>query len=264
MTIQRTIPLVAFAGVLLAAGTSEATQGNWTITQSTTLSADHYGTITLAADYVRLDCANHNVIFNGAANNCGGSTCGIVIDGRYNAQIANCKVQGGFWSGVRLNNTVWPLVENSSATGASIGFSVQGGDHIRLSALQANGNGSGFIVNGSQQFISASGLNAFSNSGTGFTANSTSGLNLLSGNFTSNGGHGVLIANSLGAFVQDNQIAFNSFYGLVVANTSNSNFKTNSAWGNNGGGCDATQSGPSNTYVGNFFSNYCGSIPTPH
>jgi hypothetical protein len=262
---------LSLAVVSLVGRAGEATQGNWTITQNTTLTEDHYGSITIAADNTILDCANHNIIFSAAVptsyncTNVSPMTCGISVKVRYNAQVRNCHIQGGFGAGVKLKSTTWALVQDSTATGAHIGFMVEQGDHVRLNTLQASGNsGSGFYLVQAQLYVMADALTAFSNGGDGFSASYCESINLIGGSFSSNGGSGAWFSNGAGNVIDANQFLYNGAHGLDFSNTRSSLIENNFGQGNNSG-CDAIQSGSTyNTWQGNTFYNWCGTVPASH
>ena len=69
--------------------TATATSGTLRITEDTTLGADHFGQIVIAADDVTLSCAGHAVRGPGS----GPPYHGIVLDGTTGVTVRNCRVE---------------------------------------------------------------------------------------------------------------------------------------------------------------------------
>lgn len=273
MKSRRVLSLVVLAVVVALSSRSEATKGNLVITQSTTLTEDHYGSITLAADNILLDCDNHQIIYDSTvpwSYNCttvAPMTCGIAVTSRQNAEIHKCNIQGGFGAGIYLDRTKWAWVDHANITSANYGLIAANGDHLRLEFVWATYNSStGFWIRQVVDYVKATGLVAAHNGGTGVYvtySTATGNLNLLQSTSTANGGSGILLNKIWGGTVDGNTVVQNGGDGINIANGQTMTFSNNYSSGN-GSGCDAVQSGTYNSWSGNFFSVTCPTVPSPH
>jgi parallel beta-helix repeat protein len=140
-----------------------------TLTESTTLTADHYGNIVLAANDITLDCAGHAVLGPGDPVLSGGLNVADV-DG---VIIKRCVVSGfqdhGLWvgqssrlravgntfvgngaDGVHLESVTHGLLAGNTASGNFAGFLIAGSTATTLSDNRATANVEGIDVQGSQ------------------------------------------------------------------------------------------------------------------
>lgn len=134
-------------GIVAAAPSASATTGTLTITGSTTLSEDHYGSIVIGADDVTLDCAGHQVIYPGT--NPGGPGGGILLVGRTGVTVENCHVTGAYQYPVAvMQGSSGNTLRDNTATGyIRNGFSlVDGADNNTLTGNVATGGLHGFWV----------------------------------------------------------------------------------------------------------------------
>jgi hypothetical protein len=284
-------------GGLMCGEVSWATSGNWTISQSTTLMQDHYGTIKITASGVTLDCQGHWINYDasvGNAYNCGGGiyTCGIaanwVSTSSAPVTVKNCNVRGAFWYGVAIDHASFPSILNteSQATG---GVLVSYGDHPTLNDVRAIGNaGNGIVLQAITQAVWASNVTAYGVHGTGIKvircegtilhASVTYGLgngvtvqNSFGGEFVGstiwgNFGNGLAFSDHSGGLVSGNLIRFNEGEGLSFIHSTNVYVRDNTLTSNDEYEplCDANQDGYLNTWSGNTILHPCGTVPTPH
>jgi parallel beta-helix repeat protein len=243
--------LVSTAG---AFGVS-ASSGTLTITTSTTLHADHHGTVFIAGDNVTLDCAGHRISSSDEA-----APVGIVIDWSTGVTVKHCVVSGFADNGIyaaggadlRLEGNVITgngshgahlnamsggvVVENTARDNAGIGFvlTASPGTRIEGNTAQRNSRAGVALLEGTSDVTVANNTVIGSLRGLEVeaAANSTLRGNTATGNET-----GVLVMDaSPGSLIADNVASNNSIFGFVVVRSTDETISGNTANGNGGNG----------------------------
>ena len=121
---SRLLPVsVLLIGLAVPAVSVAATEGEMVVTSDTTLTADHHGTISIAADGVTLDCGGHTISVED-----GSVGVEALVD---EVVIRNCVVFGGgfvgedwgpWMGGIHVSGS-GNLVENNRVVGALLGIS---------------------------------------------------------------------------------------------------------------------------------------------
>ena len=219
--------------VLVPAGM--ATTGTMSLTTSTTLTADHKGSIVINANNVTLDCAQHLVSGPGTAD----QDWGIIVSGRTGVTIKNCHV-AGFFHGIALLGASNTEVRGNVVTGQGANgvFSTDGvNNSFRSNEVSANG-AHGIIIGSSTGGSVLS--NALSGNGRGGLTilGLSSGLTVASNSASGNGWSGIIVIASSDNQVRDNRTDNNeqsgiSLQGGVDGLDANNNLLTgNTATGN--------------------------------
>jgi parallel beta-helix repeat protein len=212
---------VAITAALLIAATqavavASATSGTLVLTQSTTLTADYYGTILIQADNVTLDCAGHTVYGPGDADYSGGiqidwangavvrrcTVTGFVNNGLYGHDATNIRIEGSAFvgngnHGVHLDAVTNSVVagnrvsDNGTSKGQGFGFVLTRSSGIKLTGNVASGSPwSGFAVIDGTTGSTLTGNRSTANVGEGFLVEASTGNRLVSNTSTANGTDG--------------------------------------------------------------------------
>jgi parallel beta-helix repeat protein len=227
--------MVAAVALALAVGpNASATSGTLVITANTTLTEDHNGTISIWADDVTLDCADHRISGPGSA--------GIRIDSRRGITVRNCDVSGFFHGIVMLGASETTVSGNRAHDNTAAGIVM---DQNSMSNIVA---GNTVVANGHNGIqISFShgntirGNRAENNAGTGGIALGGSNDNVVSGNTsTGNANFGITLdgaGNSVASNVVTSNGTIGSFGGgiAVFANSTDSLITDNLVSENNEG-----------------------------
>jgi parallel beta-helix repeat protein len=149
--------------------------GPLTIRGDHTMTEERYGSITIDADNVTLDCKGNQIHASSRSGvNCGfgipvdQAKCGISVQGRSNVTIKNCLVVGStFNAGIHVQNSDNVLIQNTTVHAAKTGFHFRFSWGVTLNAVNAHYNEDvGFIKLNSQ--VNAQWLDAWRNGSTGF------------------------------------------------------------------------------------------------
>jgi hypothetical protein len=295
-----TAAIAAF--ILVAPGVALANQyGQLRISSDTTLTDHRYGAVVFDADGITLDCNWKMVhISSFTPKNCtlgapsGLEKCGIVADGRANITIKRCNVIGAFDHGVFLRNTEAAKVEHTQAAGATTGFTFTRNRYLTTNTLLANSSGvtgvvidndtHGFYTNttvGTSGYIGIDVLHANGSTLSQVSVAYAQTIGLWVGRGTLNtvvdgasiemiaDGPGIVLDGSGTGGTNDGFVLTNSVVrwaagqGLGVYKTVNSYFGANIIENN---GCDAYQDSESlgNTWTGNSFTCWAGTVPANH
>ncbi len=259
---------------VVAAGdaTVPETTGLMTLTQNTTLTADHAGTILMAKDGITLDCAGHTVHGPGVAGYWGGITnapasyitvrncvvTGFSVNGMFLVAGTGIRVEANTVSangghGIALDAVTDSVVVGNTARdngtlGPANGIFVTHSTNVAVMGNTVSGNmWTGIILSLGTTRSSVVG-NTASWNGTGIDVEDTSD-NLVLRNKANRNANGIAVLNSTGTLVSGNVANGNQFVGISLAWGSSGNTLTaNIANGNNDGfnidGSDPDGNGP--------------------
>lgn len=275
-----------------APGAAFATSGIMTITQTTTLTANHTGQIRFGASNITLDCDGYEIRYSPrqASGSCGVSgtqTCGIRSLNRTGITIRNCDVVGGYDYGVWIQGTTTTsTVRDSSVTDAGVGFRVDSASDLQFFNSAAVSNTAGFEIRDSSDILFTS-TDAVYSTGDGFDSNDSTnvriqyafvfangvngiefddspGAGVLNSEVLNNGQHGISLDNSSAVYISANLIQGSIQNGLRLQNCDSGTIRYNQV--DNNGTCNANQDAAStgNTWTGNTLQNWCGTVPNPH
>lgn len=284
--------LVALVLGAVAPGPAHATTGIMTITQTTTLTANHTGQIRFGASNITLDCAGYEVRFSprqssGGCGTGGTMTCGIRSLNRTGITIRNCDVVGAYDYGIWIQGTsTTSHVRDSSVTDAGVGVRVDSASDLQFFNSAAVSNGAGFEIRDSSDILFTS-TDAVYSTGDGFDTNDSTnvriqyafvfangvngiefddspGAGVLNSEVQNNGQHGVSLDNSSAVYISANLIQGSIQNGLRLQNCDSGTIRYNQV--DNNGACNANQDAASsgNTWTGNTLQNWCGTVPNPH
>lgn len=239
---KRSLAIVMIVALVMTTFALPASGATHTvITEDTTLTADHYGTIEIAADEVTLDCRNHRVIGDGEMN-------GIFIRERYRAEVKNCRISG-FNVGIRLSKAREALIEGSTANHNFLrGVVIADGTvHSTVRSTTANNNGEfGFAIWDSGTWGNLLEGNTANNNGrSGFVNGDYASAQTLEGNVANGnlwgfdlgiGGGNRLTDNSANGNVYDGIKLWDSDHNWLEGNTTNSNGSAGISIGGGGWG----------------------------
>lgn len=212
------------------------------VTSDTTLRDDHQGSVEIEADDVTLDCAGHTISGPGTRAEDEYGFVGILLDGRTNVTVKNCRVSG-FDYGILLTARLGSgsdgnrVIDNAAFGNRLDGLRVSESEHNVLAGNNASSNGEhGFALLGDSNVVTRN--EAFGNGGDGFVVgeehrNIVFSANLSRGNqaygfavvgtdhtlvrntAANNGGHGFGIAdNSIS--VRQNRAVHNEVDGFAI------------------------------------------------
>jgi parallel beta-helix repeat protein len=197
-----------------------ATTGTLVITEDTTLTEDHFGSIEIAADDVTLDCGGFSVIGPSGAD---WPVDGVLVDHHSGVTITNCVAQG--------------LVN---------GFKLQGVTDSALLGNTATANeGNGFYASdSSRDNVFRDNMASASEVGHGFAFEFGSNRNLLEGSIAAgNTGNGIFVFRSRSNTFRGNVASDNGASGFASTSSSGNRFIGNVARGNVNGFASADARG---------------------
>ena len=186
--------------MLLASANASATSGIM-YAGITTLTEDHYGTIVLAGDDTRLDCAGHYIYNSDQPAICGDEgteRCGVLVDWVDHGYVINCGVVG-FDIGVD--------VRFSDRT--TIRSNLIGGNTVGMRFYQYFGSQFSFIMDNWVIYNGEEGLNIDRTFNTLFLNNVIGG----------NGRDGADLGDSQGNLFQGNHVGGNTLNGIELDNS---------------------------------------------
>ena len=233
----------------------EATADPLIITTSTTLNADHSGSIVIGADSITLDCAGFSV--DGSLS---GSGTGISLDGRMGVTVKNCHVTD-FPFGFELFDSSDNTFEQNTANGNDVdGILLEESSNNTFKQNTANGNGGvGFVlldsIGNTFEENTANG-----NGDAGFFLEEASDRNTFKENTANNNDFaGFTLELPSGNTFEENTANGNEF-GFFLENADNNTFKENTASGNSEFGAAQDGDSTGNVFEENQFSNTSGGI----
>jgi parallel beta-helix repeat protein len=224
--------------------------GPLVVDQDTTLSGDFFGSIDIAADGVKLNCAGYSIV------NPDGSPFGVTVIGRTGVTVENCDISG-FTEGLSLTSTsdstvagntfsdnvqsvvlyldaTNNTVKDNSITDSDIGvWVVDGSAGNTIKGNVMSGNGVGILVGGSDGNVIKNNV-ASNNSTDGILVVDSKDTQIGENTASGNGFSGIAVFRSSGSLVWENQVDDNGDHGVFAAVTdgSLSHFWENTGCGN--------------------------------
>lgn len=262
-----------------APGAAAATSGTRYITSDTTLAADHYGNIVIAADNVTLDGAGHTLHASREHFSCHGVqltghtgvtirgltvqgfTCGAGFLVGYDAAVSttgnalvDCAAEGNYAGFVLDHATRNTLIRNRSDDNVDNGFQIQLGSHNNTftgNAADGNRGTAGFAMADSNgnSFV---GNVATASVRVGFHSVRSSGSIYRLNRATDNGGDGFVLYRSDEAMLDRNTADRNS-RGFEIEDSDANTFTANRACTNRIVDVHQDASSTGNTYSRNTF-----------
>jgi parallel beta-helix repeat protein len=227
--------LAFLLGFFISVPEARATSGTMLITNDTTLTEDHQGTIVIASDGVTLDCAGHAVI--------GPGFFGISLSGRHGVTVKNCvvdgfnqdiiltesssnaivdnRVRGGVFQGIALfSSSDNHLARNNASDNSSDAQGILLFDHSDRNVIvdnTANRNLQGLRVDAGSGANRLAGNIANNNAVFGFSIEGGSSANIVESNvFSGNHIFGGFVFNSAGTVIRANHVAFTGQLGIAL------------------------------------------------
>lgn len=265
--------------------------GTLTVTADRKMVRNVVGRIVIAGDDLTLDCDGHTITAAAKGGSCGtqNDDCGIIVEGRRDVTLTNCKVIGhgtGMWIStsdnidVRYSYAAENIVgfqvddsdsvtfyQNTASTNEDMGFAIRDSSYtfLWLNTSLANGR-DGFDENDGvhSYYLRNTAINNVVN---GFELDFSEDANLSENNAYTNGQHGISLDAVDGGLIHDNYILGCGEDGLRLEDDSNVgtvNFEVSDNH-STGNGDEAAQQCPSlctgNVYINNVFQGPTNNIP---
>jgi parallel beta-helix repeat protein len=224
------VSTVVFVLASLLATSASATSGLLVVTASTTLTEDHFGSISIDSDHVTLDCAGHTI--HGS-----GESAGVMLDSRNDVTVKNCLAAGfvnGYVvldDGTPLTPNANTLISNTAVANAAAGFAIEAdGTTMLRNVSRGNGADGYFISHVRDLFVRNQ---AIDNEGNGFSLVIADRNRLIDNLASGNAADGFSLTESLFNVFELNRAEHGGAYGFALRFGSAENtLEANEAVGN--------------------------------